>query len=304
MTAAVIDIEGLVKRFGNFPAVDGLTLQVAPGEVRGFLGPNGAGKSTTIRVILGFLRASGGQIKVHGMDPATDAAEITRRTSYVPGDVALWGNLTGREILDALAGLRGAYDSAAEQRLIDAFSLDPGKKIRVYSKGNRQKVMLVAAFAARTDLLVLDEPTSGLDPVMEQVFQDCVRDAVRKGRAVLLSSHVLAEVEQLCETVTIIRDGRLVESGRLDTMRHLAASTISARLSPEQVGAARQRIEALGVSGLSGGIADDGLLTMAVPRFGVTRVVGILAEAEAQDLTCAPATLEDLFLRHYQVAAR
>ncbi len=304
MTDAAIDIQDLQKRFGDFRAVDGLSFDVAPGEVHGFLGPNGAGKSTTIRVLLGFLRPSAGRIQVHGMDPTTDAAALTRRTSYVPGDVALWGGLTGREVLDALAGLRGAYDSAEEARLLEAYSLDPHKKMRAYSKGNRQKVMLVAAFAARTDLLVLDEPTSGLDPLMEQVFQDCVRRAAAEGRAVLLSSHILAEVEKVCETVTIIKDGRLVETGRLQDMRHLAASTISGRVSADLVPALRQHLDAMAAPQMSGWVQDDGHLTLEVPRDAVAPVLGLLAQAQTEDIVCTPATLEDLFLRHYEVAAR
>jgi len=299
-----VEVNGLVKRFGGFTAVDGVSFQVEAGQVHGFLGPNGAGKSTTIRCLLGFLRADAGRLRMHGCDPGVDAAGATRRTSYVPGDVALWGDLTGQEVLDALAGLRGAYDVAAEKRLVEAFALDPGKKIRVYSKGNRQKVALVAAFAARTDLLILDEPTSGLDPLMERVFQDCVQEAAGQGRAVLLSSHILAEVEQLCANVTIVRDGRLVESGSLDRMRHLAASTVRARVAPEQVHLLRPRLEALGVPDLANGFGPDGQLAVAVPRDLVNQALGVLADSDVEDLTCEPATLEDLFLRHYTVAAR
>ncbi len=304
LTDAVIGVEGLVKRFGDFAAVDGLSFQVGPGQVHGFLGPNGAGKSTTIRVLLGFLRATSGQVRVHGLDPATHAAAVTRLTSYVPGDVALWGNLTGQEVLDTLAGLRGAYDPATEKRLVEAFALDPGKKIRVYSKGNRQKVMLIAAFAARTGLLVLDEPTSGLDPLMEQLFENCVREAAEQGRAVLLSSHLLVQVEHLCETVTIIKDGRLVESARLDQMQHLAASTITAQIPAGQLPMVRGQLNGLSIPDLATGLGAGGRLSLAVPRIHVNAVMRILADAGVLDLTCAPATLEDLFLRHYAVAAR
>ncbi|MEU4236006.1 ATP-binding cassette domain-containing protein [Actinoplanes sp. NPDC026619] len=203
----MIEIDGLVKRFGAFTAVDHLDMRVEPGAVHGFLGPNGAGKSTTIRVLLGLYRATAGRVRVLGLDPL----EATRRISYVPGEVTLWRNLTGQEVLDALAGLRGSRDAAAEKRLAADFALDTRRRVRTYSKGNRQKVALVAAFAAPTDLLVLDEPTSGLDPLMEELFQRCVRDAVSAGRTVLLSSHLLGEVEDLCDSVTIIKDGRLVE---------------------------------------------------------------------------------------------
>ncbi|MEU4419228.1 ABC transporter ATP-binding protein [Actinoplanes sp. NPDC024001] len=296
----VVDVAALVKRFGVFTAVDGLDLRVGRGEVHGFLGPNGAGKSTTIRVLLGLYRATSGRVRVLGHDPARRAAEVTARISYVPGEVTLWPNLTGQEILDAFAGLRGRRDADAERRLADAFALDPRRLVRTYSKGNRQKVVLVAAFAAPTDLLILDEPTSGLDPLMEEVFQQCVRDAVAAGRTVLLSSHILAEVEDLCDTVTIIKDGRLVESGRLADMRHLAASTVTARLPAEQAVMILQQLRQPGVS------VDAGIDTvrLAVPRDRVGTVLAVLVDANADDITCTPAGLEDLFLRHYEVAAR
>jgi ABC-2 type transport system ATP-binding protein len=296
-----IEVTELVKQFGTFTAVDGLDLVVRTGEVHGFLGPNGAGKSTTIRVLLGLYRATGGWVRVLGLDPAAHAAEITRRISYVPGEVNLWPNLTGQEVLDALAGLRGRRDAAAERRLVADFALDPRKTVRTYSKGNRQKVILVAAFAAPTELLVLDEPTSGLDPLMEELFQHCVREAAAAGRTVLLSSHILAEAETLCESVTIIKDGRLVESGRLAHMRHLAASEITARLPIGQVTAVAEELRS---AGLTAPVAADGDLHLSVPRQQVPAVLGLLASADAQDITCTPATLEDLFLRHYEVVAR
>ncbi|GIF26649.1 ABC-2 type transport system ATP-binding protein [Actinoplanes tereljensis] len=280
----IIETTALVKRFGTFTAVDGLDLSVEEGSVHGFLGPNGAGKSTTIRVLLGLYKPTSGQVRV------------TRRISYVPGEVTLWPNLTGQQVLDALAGLRGTRDEAAERRLADEFALDTRRRVRTYSKGNRQKVALIAAFAARTDLLILDEPTSGLDPLMEQLFQRCVRDAAAAGRTVLLSSHILAEVEDVCDTVTIIKDGRLVESGRLADMRHLAASAVTARLPEDQA--------AVIVNRLGFGDCANGLLHLSVPRDLVPRALGLLAEANAQDITCTPARLEDLFLRHYAVAAR
>ncbi|MBM9507294.1 ABC transporter ATP-binding protein [Actinacidiphila acididurans] len=301
MADQAIEVEGLVKRFGGLAAVDGLDLSVRTGEVHGFLGSNGAGKSTTVRVLLGLYRATAGRVRVFGLDPAEHAAEVTRRISYVPGEVGLWPNLTGQEVLDALAGLRGTRDQAAERRLADAFALDPRKLVRTYSKGNRQKVVLVAAFAARTDLLVLDEPTSGLDPLMEELFQSCVREAAAAGRTVLLSSHILAEVEELCESVTIIKDGRLVESGRLADMRHLAASAVTARLSQEQAAVVADRLRPLGLAG-PGPVGPD--LRLSVPRERIPAVLGLLAEVDARDITCTPAKLEDLFLRHYQVAAR
>ncbi|WP_199512792.1 ABC transporter ATP-binding protein [Nucisporomicrobium flavum] len=300
MTTDAIEVGGLVKRYGTFVAVDGLDLHVAPGTVHGFLGPNGAGKSTTIRVLLGLGRAGGGRVRVLGLDPATHAAEITRRTSYVPGEVALWPDLTGQEMLDALAGLRGARDTAAERRLTAEFALDTRRRVRTYSKGNRQKVALIAAFAAPTDLLVLDEPTSGLDPLMEEMFQRCVREATADGRTVLLSSHILAEVEKVCDEVTIIKDGRLVEAGRLADLRHLAASTVTARPAADRAVLVAERLRDLGLDVR----ADDGTLSVSTPRALVPAALGVLAAAEADDITCAPANLEDLFLRHYAVVPR
>jgi ABC-2 type transport system ATP-binding protein len=297
----IIDVTGLIKRFGAFAAVDGLDLHVRRGDVHGFLGPNGAGKSTTIRVLLGLYRATAGRVSVLGLSPAREAAEVTRRISYVPGEVTLWPNLTGQQVLDALAGLRGSRDEKAELRLADAFALDTRRRVGTYSKGNRQKVALVAAFAARTDLLVLDEPTAGLDPLMEEVFQRCVRDAAAAGRTILLSSHILAEVEQVCDTVTIIKDGRLVETGRLADMRHLAASTVTAVIPADRATAVIARLGQLGVETPGTG---TGTVRASVPRSLVPAVLGVLCEVDSEDITCTPARLEDLFLRHYSVAAR
>jgi ABC-2 type transport system ATP-binding protein len=299
MTATpAVDVRGLVKRFGPFTAVDGLDLTVAPGTVHGFLGPNGAGKTTTIRTLLGLYRAGSGAVRVLGLDPARNGAAVTRRSSYVPGDVSLWPNLTGGQCLDALAGLRGRRDEPAERRLAAGFALDLGRTVRTYSKGNRQKVLLVAAFAAPTELLVLDEPTSGLDPLMEEVFRREVRAAAAAGRTVLLSSHILSEVEQLCDAVTIIRDGRLVESGPLADLRHLAASRVTASVDPHRQRAVRDGLLALGLD--HGG----GALALSVPRALVPPVLELLARGGAADITCTPASLEDLFLRHYEVVAR
>jgi polyether ionophore transport system ATP-binding protein len=301
LVSDVIEVEQLTKRFGDSTAVDRLDLRVAPGEVHGFLGPNGAGKTTTIRILLGLYRATSGRVSVLGLDPARQAARVTREISYVPGEVALWPNLTGQEVLDALAGLRGARDAAAERRLVDDFALDPRRVVRTYSKGNRQKVVLVAAFAARTPLLVLDEPTSGLDPLMEQVFQHHVREATAAGRTVLLSSHILSEAEQLCRSVTIIKDGRLVEAGRLADLRHLAASRVTARLP---AGAGAVPLDRLRDLTADEPLLADDVVRVRVPRSRVAAALGLLASWDAEDITCTPATLEDLFLRHYEAAAR
>ena len=297
----VIEVGGLVKEFDRFRAVDGFDLRVQRGEVHGFLGPNGAGKSTTLRVLLGLYRRTAGTVSVLGLDPATHPAEVTRQVSYVPGEVALWPSLSGQEVLDALAGIRGAYEPTTEKRLVADFALDTRRKIRTYSKGNRQKVLLIAAFAARTDLLVLDEPTSGLDPLMEELFQRCVHDAVADGRTVLLSSHLLHEVESLCGTVTIIKDGKLVESGQVAQMRHLAASRITATVRADRVGGVRTALARLG---MPDGISDMGWVDARVAGDDVNAVLGVIIDTGGTSVTCTPATLDDLFLRHYQVTAR
>ncbi|GAB3577726.1 ABC transporter ATP-binding protein [Calidifontibacter terrae] len=289
-----VDISGLVKRFGSHAAVDGLDLRVGAGTVHGFLGPNGAGKSTTLRVLLGLYRFDEGSVQALGMNVATRSAEVNRRIGYVPGDVSLWPNLTGGQVLDAFAGLRGARDEQREKELIERFELDPTKKVHAYSKGNRQKVALVAACAAPVDLLVLDEPTSGLDPLMEWEFGVCVREAVAAGRTVLLSSHILSEVEQLCSEVTIIKDGRLVETGSLAQMRHLASSTVTVRGADDALVASLER---------AGGIAPqqtDGSVVVQVARNRLPAVLAVVATAGVQDVSCVPASLEDLFLRHYR----
>src|ERR1700754_2208148 len=227
MTTA-IDVAGVVKTFGPVRALDGLDLQVSTGEVHGFLGPNGAGKSTTIRVLLGLLRADAGSARLLGGDPWTEANTLHRRLAYVPGDVTLWPNLSGGEAIDLLGSLRGGLDDTRRADLLERFELDPTKKGRAYSKGNRQKVALVAALASDVELLILDEPTSGLDPLMEEVFRECVAAERRPGRTGVLSSHILSEVEALCDRVTIIRSGRTVETGSLASLRHLTQITIEA----------------------------------------------------------------------------
>lgn len=280
----VIDVRGLTKSFGSFQALHGLELVVRRGEVHGFLGPNGAGKSVTIRVMLGMYRPTGGAVRVLGLDPQRQAAEVTRQISYVPGDVTLWPNFTGQQCLDALGGLRRHRRVERERELVAAFGLDLSKAVRTYSKGNRQKVALVAAFSAPTPLLVLDEPTSGLDPLMEELFQDCVGQAAAEGRTVLLSSHILAEVERLCERVTIIKDGVTVESGRIADLRHLSSARITATLLTA-------------VPGITTGAEDH--VDLAVPTDEVNCTLRRLLDAGATDVTCTPASLDELFLRHY-----
>lgn len=292
-----IEVDALVKTFGRLRAVDDLHLRVEPGGVHGFLGPNGAGKSTTIRVLLGMYRRDSGTVRVLGHDPAQGAGRVTRRTTYVPGDVALWPHLTGGQTLDALAALRGVRDKRREAELIEAFRLDPSKPVRSYSKGNRQKVALVAALAPPCDLIVLDEPTSGLDPLQEEVFVAAVRQAADEGRSILLSSHILSEVDRLCRTVTIIKDGRTVESGSLAELRHLRASSLTFRL-PDGV----EPVLPEGIDAAAG--QDDGTKLVSAPTRQVPEVLRALLDAGAEQITCVPASLEDLFLRHYEAQAR
>jgi ABC-2 type transport system ATP-binding protein len=290
MTA--ISISGLVKTFGHVRALDGLDLEVATGEVHGFLGPNGAGKSTTIRVLLGLLRADSGESVLLGGDPWRDAVELHRRLAYVPGDVNLWPNLTGGEVIDLLGGLRGGLDRARRDEMIDRFDLDPRKQARTYSKGNRQKVALVAALAADVELLILDEPTSGLDPLMEAVFQDTVRETTSDGRTVLLSSHVLAEVEALADRVSIIRAGRTVESGTLAEMRHLTRTSVSVETEGELTGLDR-------LVGLHDVVVRDHRASFDVDTAYLDDAMRQLATLGIRSLVSQPPTLEELFLRHY-----
>ncbi|WP_395657926.1 ATP-binding cassette domain-containing protein [Nocardioides sp.] len=288
----VIEISGLVKSFGKVRALDGLDLTVSAGEVHGFLGPNGAGKSTTIRVLLGLLRKDAGEVRLFGADPWADAAELHRRLAYVPGDVNLWPNLTGGEVIDLLGRLRGGVDRSRRDRLLEAFELDPTKKGRSYSKGNRQKVALVAALATDVELLVLDEPTSGLDPLMESVFRrevDALRD---EGHSVLLSSHILEEVERLCDRVSIIRAGRCVESGTLADLRHLTRTSITADLRSVATG-----LDAL--PGVHDVEVDGHRVHLEVDSTALDPVLDALQAAGVESLTSQPPTLEDLFLRHY-----
>ncbi|WP_427921637.1 ATP-binding cassette domain-containing protein [Streptomyces sp. cg40] len=294
MTKA-ITVSGLHKSFGRTQALAGLDLDVETGEVHGFLGPNGSGKSTTIRVLLGLLRADSGAARLLGRDPWADAVELHRRVAYVPGDVTLWRNLSGGEVIDLYGRLRGGLDRSRRADLIDRFELDPTKKGRTYSKGNRQKVALVAAFASDVDLLILDEPTSGLDPLMEEVFQRCVEEERDRGRTILLSSHILSEVEELCDRVSIIRKGRTVESGSLADLRHLTRTSVSAELTGEPNGlASLPGVHDLDVQGRR--------VRLQVETDQLNAVLRSLTDSGVLSLTSKPPTLEELFLRHYQEA--
>jgi ABC-2 type transport system ATP-binding protein len=289
---AAIEISGLVKTFGDVRALDGLDLTVEAGEVHGFLGPNGAGKSTTIRVLLGLLRADAGSVRLLGGDPWADAVELHRRVAYVPGEVNLWPNLTGGEAIDLLGRLSGGRDPARRAELLERFELDPTKKGRTYSKGNRQKVALVAGLASDAELLLLDEPTSGLDPLKDTVFRECIEEKRREGRTVLLSSHILAEVEALCDRVTIIRTGRTVESGTLADLRHLTRTSIDVETVGEPAG-----LDALpGVHNL---FVEDHRARFDVDTSRLDETLRTISGLGVRTLTSRPPTLEELFLRHY-----
>jgi ABC-2 type transport system ATP-binding protein len=286
-----VSAAGLVKRYGQTVALDGLDLEVSTGEVHGFLGPNGAGKTTTIRILLGLIRADAGQARLLGGDPWHDATELHRRLAYVPGDVALWPNLTGGEVIDLLGRLRGGLDERRKDRLLEVFDLDPTKKGRTYSKGNRQKVALVAALASGVELLLLDEPTAGLDPLMDAQFRTWIGER-DEGCTVLLASHILAEVEALCDRVSIIRDGRNVESGSLADLRHLSRTSITAELEgPPDSLVGLPGVHELSVAGSKVELEVDG------DRIG--EVMAHLALSGIRALTSRPPTLEELFLRHY-----
>jgi len=286
-----ISISGLVKTFGRTRALDGLELTVTAGEVHGFLGPNGSGKTTTIRVLLGLLRADQGRVELLGGDPWDNAVALHRRLAYVPGDVTLWPRLSGGEVIDLLGRLRGDLDSRRRDELLERFELDPTKKARTYSKGNRQKVGLVAALASNAELLILDEPTSGLDPMMEAVFQDCIREVKAEGRTVLLSSHILAEVEALSDRVSIIRAGRTEQSGTLQELRGMTRTMIIAEVARTDGLAELPGVHALHVEGSR--------VRFDVDTSNLDAVVRRLSELGVRSLVSQPPTLEELFLRHY-----
>jgi len=299
--SSAITIEGLDKSFGSTRALDELDLDVRTGEVHGFLGPNGAGKTVTIRILLGLLRADSGTAALLGGDPWRDAVELHRRIAYVPGDVNLWPNLSGGETIDLLARLRDgggrrrgqrAVDRTKRDDLIERLALDPTKKSRTYSKGNRQKVALIAGLSSDAELLLLDEPTSGLDPLMESVFQDCILDATREGRTVLLSSHILAEVEKLCDRVTIIRQGRAVQTGTLADMRHLTRTSIT-------VSTDRPIVGLQDIVGIHDVAVDDGHVRFQVDSSSLDETIRHLSGFGIRSLVSQPPTLEELFLCHY-----
>ncbi|MDU1844460.1 MAG: ABC transporter ATP-binding protein [Niallia nealsonii] len=289
----ILKATNLTKKFGSFTALDGVNMEIKEGEVYGFIGPNGAGKSTTIRILLGMLRASQGEAKIFGKDVWSDAVAIHKRISYVPGDVNLWPNLTGGEVIDLFMKMNGHINPEKREKLIKKFDFDPTKKSRTYSKGNRQKVALIAAFASDADLYILDEPTSGLDPLMEQIFQECVSDAKRAGKSVLLSSHILSEVEKLCDRVGIIRQGKIIETGTLNELRHLTRTNLTIK-TKEPI---------ISLNELKGihNIEEKGSeLSFQVDTEEMDAVIRYISGFGLLKLESAPPTLEDLFMRHYQ----
>src|SRR6201992_319138 len=291
-THTPIEIRNLTKTFGTVRALDGLELTVREGEVHGFLGPNGAGKSTTIRGLVGGGKAGSGTAPLPGGDPWTDAVDLHRQIAYVPGDVTLWPNLTGGETIDLLARMRGGIDEKRRAELVERFELDPHKKARTYSKGNRQKVSLISAFSSRARLLLLDEPSSGLDPLMENIFQQCVAEARDRGATGLLSSHILAETEALCERVTIIRAGRTGESGTLDSMRHLSRTSIKAEMTGDPGDLTR-------IKGVEDVSVDGTTVRAQVDSESLGQLIRVLGDAGVRSLVSQPPTLEELFMRHY-----
>lgn len=288
----VIEAHGLVKDFGRTRALDGLNLIVAPGEVHGFLGPNGAGKSTTLRILLGLIRTTAGTARVFGLDPWADPVAVHRDVAYVPGDVSLWPNLSGGEVIDLLTGLRGGADEKLRRDLIEEFEFDPQKKARTYSKGNRQKVALIAAFARPARLYLLDEPSAGLDPVMDAVFRRQIERVCRDGATVLLSSHILSEVEQLCDRMTIIRSGMVVETGTLGELRHLQRThfRLTGLVDPDRLAA---------LTGAHGVSVGGNVVEFDADPGDLGAVLAGIAGPGITSLSVAPPSLESLFLRHY-----
>jgi len=288
---AVIDCVGLTKRYGTVNALDDLTLSVEEGEVFGFLGPNGAGKTTTIRLLLGLLRPTAGQATVFGLDARADAVAIHRRLASVPGDAALWPSLTGEETLHLFAELHGYVDEKYRAQLIERFDFEPRKKVRAYSKGNRQKIVLIAALASRADLLMLDEPTSGLDPLMEQEFRGCVREAKQRGQTIFLSSHILSEVEALCDRIGILREGVLIEEGSMDELRHLSALTVEITFEDDPP-------DLTDVPGITGVDVQDHRVRCQVTG-SMDPLLKAVAGAGVRELLSREPSLEELFLVHY-----
>ena len=292
---AILQTSNLTKRFGNFTALNKVELQVDKGEIYGFIGPNGAGKTTTIRILLGILKASEGRAEVFGKDAWRDAVEIHKQIAYVPGEVNLWPELTGGEVIDLFVKLRGAGNGSRREELIKRFDLDPAKRCGTYSKGNRQKVALIAAFSADADLYILDEPSSGLDPLMEREFHNCVLEAKEAGKSVLLSSHILSEVEKLCDKVSIIRQGEIIESGTLADLRHLTRTNVLVET--------KEPLDSLHTQkGVYDILQKDGAVTFQVDTEELGDVLSYISGFHILKIESAPPTLDDLFIRYYKEA--
>ena len=290
---STVEIKNLEKSYGKIKALRGIDLSVDQGEIHGFIGMNGAGKSTTIRILLGLLKKDGGEVKLLGGDPYRDAVKLHKRLAYVPSDVNPWANLSGGEVIDLLSRLHGAPDPKRRQELIERFQFDPSKKCRSYSKGNRQKVALIAALVSDVELYILDEPTSGLDPLMESVFQDCVRELKRQGKTIFLSSHILAEVEKLCDRVTIIKDGKIVETGSLSELRQFSRLVVHAQC--------KRPVNDFSLPGVYGLRCEGEKISFSVDVSALNSAMRKLTEYETVSLHCAPPELEDLFLHYYEM---
>lgn len=291
----ILNVSNVTKKFGKFTALDKINLQVEKGDVYGFIGPNGAGKTTTIRILLGILKATEGKATIFGKDVWNDAVEIHKRVVYVPGEVNLWPNLTGGEVIDLFVRLRGSNNKSRREELIERFQLDPSKKCRTYSKGNRQKVALIAAFASDADLYILDEPTSGLDPLMERIFHEYVMKAKEEGKSVLLSSHILSEVDKLCNKVSIIRQGKIIESGYLEELRHLTRTRMEIQTQMPVEGLDK-------VKGVHDIEKRNNSISFQVDSEELDNVIKYISPFGFKKLESAPPTLEDLFMRHYEGA--
>ena len=290
---SLVEVKGLTKRFGKFTALKKVDLSVNEGEIYGFIGPNGAGKSTTIRVLLGMLKPSEGQVTIFGKDAWKDAVAIHKRMAYVSGDANLWPNLTGGEVIDLFLTMRGKGNGNRRDELIERFKLDPSKKCRTYSKGNRQKIALIAAFASEADLYILDEPTAGLDPLMERIFQECILEVKQQGKTVLLSSHILSEVEKLCDRVAIIREGEIIETGTLSQMRHLTRTKLTVETRKAMVGLPE-------LKGVQDAVHTNEGWAFQVDSEEMEQVINYISQFGVLKLESAPPTLEDLFIRHYK----
>lgn len=290
---AIIKIENLIKNYGKFTALNGVNMEVNQGEIYGFIGPNGAGKTTTIRILLGMLKSSGGSVSIFGKDAWKNAVDLHKRIAYVPGDVNLWPNMTGGEVIDLFVKLRGTNNKSKREELIERFNLDPSKKCRTYSKGNRQKVSLIAAFSSEADLYILDEPTSGLDPLMERVFQECIDEVKNEGKTVLLSSHILSEVEKLCDKVGIIRNGKIIDSGTLSELRHLMRNRVIVETKEKIPNLA----DLTGVHDLSN---NNGINSFNVDGNEMGNVMSEITKYGIIKIEATPPTLEDMFMSHYE----